>query len=322
MTHNIKIISIGAAVQDVILRGRIFEPQRDEDGDKVEEFELGSKNEVDAITHSVGGAGTNAAVTFARQGLRSFYMGRVGEDVPGKVVMDVLRQDNVDTSLVGINKELGTGFSAILLAPNGERTVLTYRGASSHFRLKETDFFNQTADWLYVGSLSGDMAALQTITKYAQQHDIKVALNPGKGELAEKKVLKELLSAVSVLSLNREEMAMLFKGETAKELVIEAAQHVPLVLLTDGPKGSYVCDGQKLYKAGMYENVPVIDRLGAGDAFTSGFIAAIAKGQTIEEALTLASANSTSVVGKIGSKDGILKGTARLHDMPIKVSEL
>src|SRR5688572_11199412 len=91
MSRDIKIISIGAAVQDVILRGRIFEPHKDEDGDKVEEFELGSKNEVDAITHSTGGGATNAAVTFSRQGLRSYYMGKIGDDVPGKVVMDTLR---------------------------------------------------------------------------------------------------------------------------------------------------------------------------------------------------------------------------------------
>lgn len=320
MAHDIKIISIGAAVQDVILRGRIFEAHKDENGEKVEEFSLGSKNEVEAVTHSTGGGATNASVTFARQGLRSFYMGKIGDDVPGKVVLETLRQDNVDTSLVGYNKELGTGFSAILLSPGGERTVLTYRGASSQYHLKETDFFNTTADWLYISSLSGDVDALKVIVAYAQKNDIKIAINPGKGELKEKKLLKELMPAFSILSLNKEEMTALFTGDTAKDLAIQAAQHVPVVLVTDGPKGSYACDGEKVYKAGMYEDVPVIDRLGAGDAFTSGFVAAIAKEKTIEAALTLASANSTSVVGKIGSKAGILHHNARLHDMPIKVT--
>lgn len=321
MSGVVKIISIGAAVQDVILRGRIFEPHRDEDGDRVEEFQLGSKNEVDAITHSTGGGATNAAVTFARQGLRSVFMGKIGEDIAGKVVLEALRHDNVDTSLVGYNKDLGTGFSTILLAPNGERTVMVYRGASSDYHLKESDFFNQTADWLYVSSLSGDITALEVIMAYARKHDIKVAINPGKEELKAKKALKELLSGASILSLNKEEMAMLYAGETPRELAIEAAKHVPLVLLTDGPRGSYACDGQKLYKAGVYEDVPVIDRLGAGDAFTSGFVAAITQGKSVEDALTLASANSTSVVGQIGSKVGILHHTARLHDMPIKVTE-
>lgn len=320
--HNIKVISIGAAVQDVILRGRIFEPHREEDGDLVAEFELGSKNDVEAITHSTGGSGTNAAVTFARQGLRSFYMGRIGDDVPGKVVLDVLRHDDVDTSLVDVSKDLGTAFSAILLSPGGERTVLTYRGASSRYHLKESDFLNQTADWIYVGSLSGDMAALKTIVSYARKHGIKVASTPGLGELKQKAAFKELLQDITVLSVNKEEMAMLFNGETAKDLAIQAAKYVSIAVVTDGPKGVHTCDGSKIYKAGVYEDVPVIDRLGAGDAFTSGFVAAIAAGQSIEQALTLGSANSTSVVGQIGSKAGILHHSARLHDMPIKVTSV
>lgn len=319
MTHNVKIISLGAAVQDVILGGRIFEAHRDEDGDKVNEFDLGSKNEVESVTHSTGGGATNAAVTFARQGLRSFYMGKIGDDIAGKVVLEALRQDDVDTSLVGYNKELGTGYSTILLSPNGERTVLTYRGASSDYHLQESDFYNQTADWLYISSLSGDVAALRTAVGYAKKNGMKVAINPGKGELKEKKLFKEILADCTVLSLNKEEMVELFGEGSAKELAIMAAQYVSLALVTDGPKGSYACDGEKVYKAGMYEDVPVIDRLGAGDAFTSGFVAAIAKGESVEKALTLASANSTSVVGKIGSKAGILYGDKRLHDMPIKV---
>jgi len=322
MAGVVKIISIGAAVQDVILRGRIFEPHRDDDGDKVEEFQLGSKNEVEAITHSTGGGATNAAVTFARQGLRSFYMGKIGDDVAGRVVLDALRKDNVDTSLVGYSKESGTGFSAILLSPNGERTVLTYRGASSNYHMKSADFFNQTADWIYISSLSGDIDALKTIVNYAKKNNIKVAANPGQGELKEKTAFKELLDNIDVLSLNKEEMQSLFKGDTLEELAIAAARQVSLVLVTDGPKGSVACDRAKLYRAGIYEDVPVIDRLGAGDAFTSGFVAAIARGDSVEEALTLASANSTSVVGKIGSKAGILHRGSRLHDMPIKVKDL
>ena len=67
----------------------------------------------------------------------------------------------------------------------------------------------------------------------------------------------------------------------------------------------------------MYEDVPVLDRTGAGDAFGSGFLAYYSQGHSLKESVVFASANSTSVVQKIGAKDGILhKGTV-LHDMPI-----
>jgi sugar/nucleoside kinase (ribokinase family) len=77
----------------------------------------------------------------------------------------------------------------------------------------------------------------------------------------------------------------------------------------------------KLYQAGSYQKVKVVDRTGAGDAFGSGFVAALAKGLPIEDALTLGSANATSVVAQIGAKTGILK-TPRVKRMKLKVSNL
>jgi sugar/nucleoside kinase (ribokinase family) len=61
----------------------------------------------------------------------------------------------------------------------------------------------------------------------------------------------------------------------------------------------------------------VIDRTGAGDAFGSGFISQWSQGKSLKDAIIFASANSTSVVGSIGAKTGILDQQVILHDMPI-----
>lgn len=61
---------------------------------------------------------------------------------------------------------------------------------------------------------------------------------------------------------------------------------------------------------------------GAGDAFSSGFTAMIAAGESLEDAVIFASANSTSVVSTIGAKAGILHHGAKIHQMPLKVTEL
>lgn len=318
---NPRILCLGAAVQDVFLQGKIFAAHREE-GEMVQEFKLGSKNEFEDLMISVGGGATNAAVTFARSDIHTMYMGRVGEDVAGRAVLEMLHKEGIDTSLVKYAKDTGTAYSAILLAPNGERTVLTYRGASKKYRLKEADFHDNKPDWIYISSLSGDIDALKITLEYAERHKIKVALNPGKGELAHIKKLRELLKSVYILSLNKEEMQGLFGAKESKELITEACQYVAIALMTDGPKGSYASDGIHLFKAGMYEDVKVIDRLGAGDAFTSGFVAKIAEGESIERALTFASANSTSVVSQIGAKTGILKASQKVHNMPIEVSNL
>ena len=68
----------------------------------------------------------------------------------------------------------------------------------------------------------------------------------------------------------------------------------------------------------MYEDVPVVDRTGGGDAFGSGFLSRYARGASLKESLVFASANSTSVVTKIGAKEGILHKGVVLHEMPIE----
>lgn len=316
------IVCIGAATQDVFLQGNVFKPHREKNGDKVEEFQLGSKNDVEAVTFSTGGGASNAAVTFARQGMRSSYLGKIGDDIAGKSVRETLRHEGVDTSMMSVSRKFGTGYSVLLLAPDGERTILVYRGASTHYDLEPEDFHDKKPDWLYITSLEGNFDVLETALDYADKHGIKVAINPGKKELKEKTKLRQLLSKCTILNLNKEELGMLYHGDTLAELVTAAGQTVPYVIGTDGPKGSIATDGSKLYKAGMYKNVKVIDRTGAGDAFCSGFTAMIARGESIESAMIFASANSTSVVRYIGAKTGILKQNAKLQSMSIKVTAL
>jgi ribokinase len=318
---SVQLITIGAAVQDVFLEGKVFEPQN-EDGQLVDEFVLGSKNEVEKVTYATGGGATNAAVTFARQGQHAFYVGKIGDDVAGKSILDDLHHEEVDTTMVHTSKEFGTGFSCLLVSPNGERTILTYRGASTHYQLTEKDFHGMTADWMYISSLEGNFELLDTVLAYAGHHGIRVAMNPGKKELDQPQRLRELLPKLTILSANKEEMQRVFNGDTIQGLAKEASKIVHYVVVTDGPNGVAACDGVTLVTGGMYEDVPVIDRTGAGDAFSSGFVSKIAAGAGLEEAVIFASANSTSVVTKIGAKSGILHSGAKLHPMPLVSEQL
>jgi ribokinase len=206
-----------------------------------------------------------------------------------------------------------------LLAPNGERTVLVYRGASHHLRAE--DFYTGKpldAHWFYISSLAGNMDLLKKLLQHAHKHNIRVALNPGSGELEHAKQLRSYLKAVDIFIANREEMALLFGGETPVKTVLNALSYCHYVVLTDGAAGSYASDGSSIYYAGQYKKVKVVDRLGAGDAFCSGFTAAIAQGWGVEDALTLGSANSTSVVGQFGAKAGILRGNKGIKRMKVK----
>lgn len=318
-----KFVCIGAAVQDVYLsHSEALDPVKDEDGSFYAELKMGGKADVDQINFSTGGGAANAAVTFARQGEAAIFLGTIGRDPAGQAVAEDLQQEGVEAQLAYSQKH-NTGYSVILLAANGERTILTYRGASTHFDPAHLDLTTVgQADWLYVSNLAGSMDTLEKLLSQAKQLGIKVAWNPGKAELEQAEMLREFLPQVEVLIVNKQEVQMIVTGESLEELTLAAAKLVPVVVVSDGPNGVGATDGKSYVEAGIYEDVPVIDRTGAGDAFGSGFVVKWAANQSLKEAVVFASANSTSVVSKIGSKAGILEKDAQVHDMKMEEKEL
>lgn len=320
----VKILTIGAAVQDVFLsHSEELKPVADKTADELFlKIELGSKNDVNNINFSTGGGATNAAVTFVRQGLEAQFMGTIGHDPAGLAVLDDLDREGVDTSKVSYNKKLHTGYSVVLLASTGERSFLTYRGASTHYDIDNFDLSDVNADWLYVSSMAGSMDVIDKIFTHARQKKINIFFNPGKSELRQSDKMKSILEDVTILSVNKDEAKQIVDGETLEELTRKLLKYVSVAIVSDGPNGVMASDGQTIVRAGMYEDVKVIDRTGAGDAFGSGFLSQWAIGRSLKDSIVFASANSTSVVTKIGAKAGILHKGVVLHAMPLSEKKL
>lgn len=318
-----RILSIGKATQDVFLRSDEFDPHTE--GKIVyTHLPLGVKMEVSDVTFATGGNASNVAVTFARQGLHAEYMWTLGHDPASETVLRDLDDEGVATTRVTRKNQYQAGYSTILIATNGERTILNHRGKSTNERGVDLDFTAiAEADWVYPTSLAnGGVELLRRIVDAAEKADTKVMLNPAGPELADPSKLKALLESVEVLCVNKEEMQQLVEGETLEELVRHALHYVPVAIVSDGPNGVVASDGKTIVRAGMYEDVPVVDRTGAGDAFASGFLSQWSQGASLKDAIIFASANSTSVVAKIGAKDGILHRGVKLHAMPISEKAL
>ena len=319
-----KILSIGKGVQDVFLRSDEFDPHTE--GKHVyTHLPLGLKMEVEDVTFATGGNATNVAVTFARQGLEAAYMWGLGVDPASQSILYDLDNEGVDTSHVVQDPTYQSGYSVVMIATNGERTILNHRGKA--FGRTGRHGFNLEAisgyDWVYPSSLGdGGLTLLREIVDTAEKHGAKVMLNPAGPELAEKDKLVALLDSVEVLIANKEEMQQLVAGETLEELATHALHFVPVAIVSDGPNGVVATDGKTLVRAGMYEDVKVIDRTGAGDAFASGFLSQWAQGKSLKDSIIFASANSTSVVAKVGAKTGILHKDVQLDEMPIHETPL
>jgi sugar/nucleoside kinase (ribokinase family) len=302
----------------VFLSGHEIVSSTNSAGALVESFPLGAKINIENVVFNTGGGATNAAVTFARQNIEASFVGKIGHDAAGLAVIRELDDDHVDTSKVVYDPELGTQYSTVLLANTGERSILIYRGAAHAHTSADYEHVDFTGfDWLYVSSFAGAMDALDTIFTRAKQAGVKIAFNPGQGELDQIDRLKGLLDDVDVLIMNKDEAKLIVEGTDSDELVHHATHYMPVVVISDGPNGVTATDGKVVVSAGMYEDVPVVDRTGAGDAFGSGFLSQWSQGKSLKEAVVFASANSTSVVGSIGAKTGILGADAQLHDMPI-----
>lgn len=315
------IVTIGKATQDVFLRSSEAFQEFEHKGVKYEQLPVGQKLDLEEVVFATGGNVTNAAVTFARQGLHSKYSWCLGVDPSSETILRFLDDEGVDTKHVHQSDRFSASYSAVLMLVGGERTILNYKGTMPTANDPELDLtVIDEGDWIYISSL-GDMDLLERIINRAAEHNVKVMLNPAGVELANPDKLKALLEDVTILAVNKEEAQMIVHGETSEELVRHLTHYVPVAIVSDGPNGVVATDSKTIVSAGMYEDVPVVDRTGAGDAFGSGFLSAHAQGKSLREAIIFASANSTSVVQYVGAKQGILHKDVVLHDMPVTEEE-
>jgi len=311
-TKKFDIITIGSATRDIFMKSEQFKIVEDKSfaTGQGECFALGSKIEVKEIVFTSGGGGTNAAVTFARQGLKTSCVGAIGDDFNGKDITDELNREGVSADHFQINKDGHTAYSVILVHESGERTILSYKGEGQNFDVKEIPFDKLGASWLFLDSLGGHYDLLETAVNWAVKNKVKLATDPGGKELdhgLEK--LQPLLKHFSIVKMNQEEAAKLMGIDYKNEKeIFKAMDEVVdgIFLMSKGPDGVVASDGKNIYRAGI-PNSPVVERTGAGDAFTSGFITEYIRSGDISKAIQFATANASSVVAQYGAKAGILK---------------
>ncbi|MDP3881235.1 MAG: carbohydrate kinase family protein [bacterium] len=324
---NFDVITIGTAVRDVFLSSPLFKIVEDkehlkklgfEDG-KAECFAFGGKIKIDKPIFTSGGGATNAAVTFARAGLKTAAILSLGKDSIAKEIIDELKEEKINP-IVSYSSENGTGYDTILLNLGGERSILVYRGASNDLSLRSIGLSKLKSKWVYISPGQLPLELVKEIVNHFHKSGSFIAMNPSSHYLKlGQKRLESILQKVSVLTLNRSEAALLVngKGGDDRQMLKKIAKlSEAIVVITDGANGSCLSDGKLIYRAGIFPEKVLRDRTGAGDAFGSAVVAVIAKSKehpdkisenTIKQALRFASANATSVVEHIGSKAGILK---------------
>jgi sugar/nucleoside kinase (ribokinase family) len=192
--------------------------------------------------------------------------------------------------------------------------VFRYKGASWHIQDKHIPWTEFRARWLYINHMAGESASiLPKLLEQAKSKGIQIAWNPGTTQLEKPQELQKLMAYADLFIVNQEEASQLVGIPYQKKKQIFRKLDALVqgkVIMTKGKKGVEVSDGKVLWSAGVLPlaKSEVIDRTGAGDAFGSGFVAALMqKPSDIEYAIQFASANATGVLTKWGANHGLIR---------------
>jgi sugar/nucleoside kinase (ribokinase family) len=339
-----KILTIGGAMRDIFLQYPCEQMLRLQTATKTRSFiilEEGKKVEVDAIVKSTGGGATNSALSFKRLGfdVESFF--KIGTDHEGNFILEKLAKEQISTKHIARTDSVGTGTSFITPCPSGDRTVLVYRGAN--LTLTEAELPGDAisaCDHLYITSLSGKTSCLlPLITQQAKKHNKMVATNPGTSQLtANVDTLKDALPNIDILIMNYYEANLFMeafteptkqkqkqlRGDTALPKLLQTTSitfssfHLPhffdtilqqgphTIAVTNGADGVYVAHKDSVYYHPSIEPEHLVSTLGAGDAFGSCFVAQLAQGKSIENAIRAGIVNSSSVLEYLNATTGLL----------------
>ncbi len=311
-TGRPSLLAIGDIFTDVFiqLREDIAKVETDEKGDRWLSVPFGSKPPYeDAVPIQAVGPSPNAAVAVSRVGLETSLMAYLGKDRTGEESLEYLHKEGIDTTSVLVQDDLKSNCYYVLRY-GPERTILV-KNENYAYTWQEP---KTEPDWIYLSLISKSAWPLhEELLRYLEAHpQTKLAFQPGTFHFewgAEK--LKGVYGRSYIVVMNREEAAEVTgkSAESIKELA-EALHNLgpEVVIITDGSAGSYASYNDKVIKMPNYPDpAPPFDRTGAGDAFASTIVAALALGETIETALRWAPINSMSVVQKLGAQAGLLK---------------
>ncbi|MFX1444661.1 MAG: carbohydrate kinase family protein [Promethearchaeota archaeon] len=319
---NPELITIGSCTLDCIIQIKDilrFELFDREIVKKYTAIEYSKKLNIENVRFVPGGSGANIAANCAMLGLRTTYIGILGNDFSAEICLDDMKMRGVDLSQIKQTDEDGTAFSVILRTDWGkDRSILAAKGANNLLQpsdIKEELFENIKAfAWTSLTTESGCQAIEKALT-LTKNNGGKVFAAPSMSIIKNNpKWAKILISNSDVVSLNSDE-AQEFTGEKD---ILHMIHHflklgVGLISITDGPNGSIISDGKEIVNSNVYQG-KVEDTTGAGDAFLSGILISTLNNFSLQKTSKMATAMSFLECKEIGVREGLPNSLSELED--------
>jgi len=279
----------------------------------IEKFpEVGKEVLAHGMTLTLGSSSAIFASNISSLGASTAFLGKIGPDKFGEVMIESLQANHVDVSMIKTDKNAGTG-ATIILNVGEDRAMATYQGAMDLLKpedITEADlkrarhlhfssYFLQSGMRKGLGKLFRMARSLGLTTSFDMQWD------PNENWELD---VADVLPHVNIFLPNEKEIMYLSRKNNLKEAIESIKKFTQVLVIKRGNKGSMVVSGDRITNLPPFLNRDVVDAIGAGDSFNAGFIYNFVRGKDLAECQrfgNLTGAVSTTAAG----------GTAAFRDM-------
>lgn len=268
----------------------------------------GQKIPVDECSLQLGGNACNVSIGLAKLKIKTAIMAELGKDEFSQKIINGLQSENVNTDFLLQNPNNPSSFS-VILSFQKERTIFSKHIEREH----NFSFDGISTKWIYLTSLGQKWEKVYQLAEtFAKSKGAKLAFNPGTLQLHEGyQKIKNILALSDILFVNKEEAVQILniKNEISNiHSLLSGLQKLgpKIAVITDGENGSFAVNEKGEFFTQEVVPTLIVEKTGAGDAYASGFLAAMLSNLPIQTAMRWGTLNASATMTILGAQNGLL----------------
>ncbi len=269
------------------------------------------------VQYVAGGSAANALTGAAVFGMRTGFIGKIGDDELGALYKTDLERNGIATRL--LHGKASSGRAMVFITPpNGERTFAVYLGAAVELGPEDlkAEFF-EGYDYFHIeGFLVQNQQLLRRAVELAKAAGLFISLDLASYNVVEsnKVFLHDIVEQYVDLVFANETEAQAFTGLSPREALDEIAKLCQVAVVKVGKEGSMVRSGDEFYCIPAWP-AQTVDATGAGDLYAAGFLYAHAEGMPLRVCGEVGSIIAAKVVEVVGPKIDIPRWKAAKQEI-------